>query len=748
MDRKTLKRERIRRGWEELIDVMKIPMRYKQRASLAAPATVTSAVGGETPACKRRITSWEQLIDAMNIPMRYPEFPELASTGIWRPWTAEPEIQQSQSSAVDQPKVKFSSIRRRARLDDEQHDVPLQFEGLPAGHIRLLDLRKATMDDDILVGFKLVTVPLYTAPKFVALSYCWGSTHLCTGIFVSTPTHENQVYRVTENLAACLHSLLVLRKRHIRYLWVDQICINQENTDERNAQVRCMADIYKLASRVIVWLGQAAMFYEDDFDIAIDPDNINIDSDGTTIDSNDTTIDSDDITGDADDVIIDADLHMLWRGKTIQSWLREWVIFGRPWFFRQWVFQEAVFARRISFLLGTASLDFATLSRRLKSLDEFLAENRAQSFIHDHSFYLYLNEDFISLLEDTRPPTRASWWPGSARLQVRNSEDLVTILFALNAQQCQDPRDKIFSLTGIASNVLPVDFVNYDRPAASVFQDLSRHIVQESKSLEALTYLDRNIQEQRPTWVVHWGEGVSQGLIGLHVKKPSASLGRKWRPSLPVMDGQLRVSGKIIDSIATKIQSFRVNTDRYLKSRFASVLRQPYYEFYVQSSRADQSEHYAMPTKAAISSNEEMAITSELVSDRISGTPQESFSHFFNTIFPERQKIESDFINLIQEPTNEHSLVRLAELADWGLHRSSELLVLKSGRLGLVTNPWRGPREGDVIAILHGLGVPCVLRKSEDGEGWLFIADIYIHDIMHGEAVDWDEDEADTFVLV
>src|SRR5580700_5121291 len=50
-----------------------------------------------------------------------------------------------------------------------------------------------------------------------------------------------------------------------RTLWVDAICINQENITERNSQVQLMKSIYEKASRVLVWLGEEA----DDSDVAL-----------------------------------------------------------------------------------------------------------------------------------------------------------------------------------------------------------------------------------------------------------------------------------------------------------------------------------------------------------------------------------------------------------------------------------------------------------------------------------------------
>jgi hypothetical protein len=59
---------------------------------------------------------------------------------------------------------------------------------------------------------------------------------------------------VTKNLY-----LALLRLRHPeteRTLWVDALCINQVDLDEKRHQIALMADIYTKASTVIMWLGE------------------------------------------------------------------------------------------------------------------------------------------------------------------------------------------------------------------------------------------------------------------------------------------------------------------------------------------------------------------------------------------------------------------------------------------------------------------------------------------------------------
>jgi hypothetical protein len=92
-----------------------------------------------------------------------------------------------------------------------------------------------------------------------ALSYVWGKPDETLPICV-----DGVQFPVTVNLHAALSRL---RHRSIeRILWVDAVCINQENKQEKGQQIQFMAMIYAQANRVVVWLGEAA----DNSDLALD----------------------------------------------------------------------------------------------------------------------------------------------------------------------------------------------------------------------------------------------------------------------------------------------------------------------------------------------------------------------------------------------------------------------------------------------------------------------------------------------
>jgi hypothetical protein len=98
----------------------------------------------------------------------------------------------------------------------------------------------------------------YSLPKldtrthlYEALSYVWGNPDETLPICV-----DGGQFPVTLNLHAALSHL---RDRSFeRIIWVDAVCIDQTNSEERKKQVQLMAKIYSKAHRVIVWLGKGS----------------------------------------------------------------------------------------------------------------------------------------------------------------------------------------------------------------------------------------------------------------------------------------------------------------------------------------------------------------------------------------------------------------------------------------------------------------------------------------------------------
>jgi hypothetical protein len=128
----------------------------------------------------------------------------------------------------------------------------LPYRKFPGGlkqPIRLLTLHPGKCDQPVV--FSLKEHSLTSCPPYEALSYIWGSVdHL-----VVIKSDGGEIFHARRNLANALVRLRYPDKT--RALWTDAICINQEDDDEKGKQVANMHNIYRQASLVIVWLGEA-----------------------------------------------------------------------------------------------------------------------------------------------------------------------------------------------------------------------------------------------------------------------------------------------------------------------------------------------------------------------------------------------------------------------------------------------------------------------------------------------------------
>ncbi|KAK4205434.1 putative heterokaryon incompatibility protein [Triangularia verruculosa] len=118
------------------------------------------------------------------------------------------------------------------------------------GSIRVLHLLPGRWIEDICC--ELQAVSLDDDPAYDALSYVWGDPQDTGQITVN-----NSPFQATKNLIAALRRLR--SSIYVKVLWVDAICINQQDNDEKARQVGMMARIYKSAADVQVFLGESGI---------------------------------------------------------------------------------------------------------------------------------------------------------------------------------------------------------------------------------------------------------------------------------------------------------------------------------------------------------------------------------------------------------------------------------------------------------------------------------------------------------
>jgi len=144
--------------------------------------------------------------------------------------------------------------------DNSDPGTQFIYPKLPDGNIRLLHLLP-DRDRDAPLKCQLVDYPLQSMDKraclYEALSYCWYQSEKPNSMSETTKwiSIDGRRLPITENLH---DALLRLRDDFFgRVMWVDAVCINQGDMEERGHQVRSMTEIYSKANRVVVWLGEA-----------------------------------------------------------------------------------------------------------------------------------------------------------------------------------------------------------------------------------------------------------------------------------------------------------------------------------------------------------------------------------------------------------------------------------------------------------------------------------------------------------
>lgn len=117
---------------------------------------------------------------------------------------------------------------------------------IQGSEFRLLILQPGSWEQELNCNLETVSHP--RERKFEALSYTWGDVRDLHQIAVSDAS-----IGITANLKIALHHLR--RSDSPRTLWIDALCIDQEDHEEKGRQVQRMGEIFSTASSVLAWLG-------------------------------------------------------------------------------------------------------------------------------------------------------------------------------------------------------------------------------------------------------------------------------------------------------------------------------------------------------------------------------------------------------------------------------------------------------------------------------------------------------------
>ena len=374
--------------------------------------------------------------------------------------------------------------------------------------IRLLIIHPGRDDDEILCT--LSHRNLKTKPPYHALSYTWDSNIRTHGIKIST-----DVLSVTANLHSAFKRFRNSDQQ--RTLWVDAICINQDDTQEREKQVRIMGQIYSTATKVLIWLGDGPDNVEEAFLF------INKFEDGLDMYSS--------------EVIhsmhrINANNSALWRALSL--------ILNKPWFMRVWIVQEVVLAAHAQVFCGNQSSSWTALKKTVTWIFENNFGSWLQGLPHAH-----LAIARISVIQNL--------W-----CQNQGPTDLSILLFLdlFKYTKSTDPRDKVYallSLTSDASHIRPDYTISCEELHISIAVD---HLDSDIPYvLSCNDYTVNNLGLRLPSWIPNWAAETLQSGLRDIVQfsytwgfKAAANTQPQWTYSRH--DQTLNVTGFVFDNVS------------------------------------------------------------------------------------------------------------------------------------------------------------------------------------------------------
>jgi hypothetical protein len=336
---------------------------------------------------------------------------------------------------------------------------------------RLIRLLPGQFSDDLMVELVVGSLTLHSSkrPRYQALSYVWGSQENKEWAYARTEGRGLKGLRITQNLSSALRHF---RRESVAItMWVDAVCINQEDIPERNEQVAMMANIYQQADQVTVWLGPE----ENDSALAFQllrklADRIE------TIDWRTHTV--------------------VWQvplpepiavdGRAARAFSQ---LVRRPWFERLWVLQEIYSAQKASVWCGreTMSWEVFRTGFAVMSMDDTRVAIEQQLDPLDLESFDSRRKRILRLTMGAKPQF----------LYLRNF---------LGSVQCTDPRDRIFGLLNfLGDGAMPKGYrPNYFLNTREVYIDAVTQHLRHTNSLGILASCDLqgpNFSDDLPSWV-------------------------------------------------------------------------------------------------------------------------------------------------------------------------------------------------------------------------------------------------------
>jgi hypothetical protein len=556
-------------------------------------------------------------------------------------------------------------------------------------------------------------------PEFNALSYTWGNLDKTTLI-----TINGHVVPVTVNLEIALRHLRDHKNRKLVKptalpIWVDAICINQPDLNERNHQVRLMKDIYTNAVQVLAWLGTG----DDHTDWIFEQCNRNDLKRAWVRPPPHTAFD------DLDETF------------SLALDIQHIKILTRPWWTRVWVIEEVVLAASDPVVICGYSSAYwsdymhlveATIGWGRDEAYPLWESNKRHPDIHNS----YKKEGAFS-------PNAFMF--RNLREEYLREKGIACCEILRIAEECQatDPRDYLYGCLSILKPEVSLSInIDYTEHPFKVFQDAMRAII----NYEPKTLFRWSIQSVAfnpsspvtPSWVPDFAnmyDGYTAGLSSIGLEKHGRA-DKWWRlPQVSLSSGSdiLRISGIRLDTVSEVVVLDPFNksastpkTRLQLESKARTALAQP------------------IPSSHHCSALNDLKTRSHILDiftcDLLGNVTDEEKDVLWEVLM--RRKSIQDTLQAFSGAERHHLKKCTAIL--WDRHQLKVLYrSLIISKAGFVAVGSRAAKEGDELAYLFGMSIPVILRPGKDGKGYTIVGWAYVSGLMNSWILDeYDQKQA------
>lgn len=589
--------------------------------------------------------------------------------------------------------------------------------------IRILDL-DPNQNFDAPLHCRLRKVSLDTNPEYHALSWCWGLDHKSGVLLV-----DDQEFRCSPNLEKALRD--IRDGKTPQSFWVDAVCINQTDIEEKSQQIMLMGQVYSQAKTVKVWLGEA--------------------------------------TDDSDEGIqVFQQLQNNPRFKqfstsSIQSFVH---LIQRPWWTRIWVVQEVLLAQTVTIHCGSVffELDFEILGPMLREIvlekaESITARTTDTNLPGMSPERLKLEDDLFQAL------TKAISSFVMAENSIKSAQAPIATLktmLSLGPLRATDLRDKVFGCLGMLPEMAKRLQPDYTASVAKVYSVATYSLIHCFQTLHPICYHQKSINSDSPSWSLRFDrEGEIHEDLPRLFRAWAAEGWDEWHlpPRFPIPDTEeviLKVQGCCLDEVVSchpthpdwVKYSEELSKDRGMNEHYLSC-HQEWRSFFGLDPKASSEAAYV----AGSSMEEAYWSTASFNVRYVDGSKElrklgkddvrtviETMQHRVksHTASAERSSSESEETSAL---VRDYDFGVLAATArdDYPLINGQEqygacFFVTSRGYIGLAMHEIQ---PGDQVFILNRAPLPMILRRHEIDASlnvYEVMSASYVHGVMQGEA--------------